>query len=88
MRNAGETADVKFPIPGKVECAKSRRIVLEVYGEQIAGAKAMAQKRVLAKHLLQIARNTQNDWVARFVLLDLAREEAVHAIDCPTALPL
>ena len=82
-RNAAETADVKFPIPTKAERTESRRKILEVYGKNRRAQKDVVQKRTLAMEFLQTAKETQNDWVARFVLLDLAREEAVNGIDYP-----
>jgi hypothetical protein len=85
-RRAVDTVDSKFPIPKEAERTKSRRNILEVYATKIAAAKDIVQKQALAIEFLRTAKETQKDGVARFVLLELAREEAVSGIDCPTAL--
>ena len=69
----------KRPVPDQPAQADAQRLVNEVYGDELAAAKTNEAKQALAKKLLTKANDPGNDSTARFVLLELSADTAVHA---------
>jgi hypothetical protein len=84
--SAGEEPPNKVAVPGANAQAEARKLVKEVYGKELAGAKTTDQKKALAEKLFQLAKENRNDLTGRFVLLRFAKDIAVQAADCETAL--
>ena len=74
-----------LPIPNDHAQAEAMKLIKEVYGEEWAAAKTLAEKQALAKKLLRKGTETEKDAVTRFVLFKLARDIATRASDGETA---
>lgn len=77
--------DSKLPIPGANEQKKAEADVKALFKEEFATSKDRGAKQALAQKLLAQAADEKNSPVARFVVLRLARDLAVEALDLPTA---
>ena len=63
----------------------STKDIKEIYGDEYKNAKTPAQKKALARRLLQKAIETEKDLPGRYVLLRLSRDIATQAADGTTA---
>ena len=79
----GKTA--KAPVPSEADQAKASQLIKEVYHDEYANADSLGAKQALAKKLLEKARETQDDLVAKYVLLRIARDVATQGLDGLTA---
>jgi hypothetical protein len=75
----------RSPIPTDDAQARGMRLVKEVYGEEYDGAKTIEQKRALARKLLMKAKESGADQTSQFLLLKLAKDVAIQAVDGQTA---
>ncbi len=80
-----QTPSKKAPAPDTNAQAEATKLIKEVYGDKWSSAKTPAEKRALAKKLLQKAKDTDNDQAGRFVLFRLSRDIATQAGDVTTA---
>ncbi|MFA6046997.1 MAG: hypothetical protein WC718_18590, partial [Phycisphaerales bacterium] len=71
----------KLPVPDAKALEEGVKIAREAYQADYARAETPLARRELAKKILQQALENKEDPVARFVLLRLARDIAVHAED-------
>lgn len=71
----------KAPVPDAAAQEAALKVVGAVYGKERDKAKTAAQKRALAKKLLQDGIDTKGDPSSRFVLLRMARDLAIEAGD-------
>lgn len=86
--SVGGQEKAKKPVPpSSLAQARVEKLLDELYGKEIAKAKAdPAARSQLAVIYLQEARDTRDDVAARYVLLREARELASAAGDAPVAL--
>jgi hypothetical protein len=70
----------KHPRPTGQELAKAEKVVLEVFGRDIAKARTPSEKGKLAQEILRAAREEQ-DMAVRFAALQVARRLAISAQD-------
>ena len=75
----------KFPVPDNAAQDKAKKVVDDLFKEELGKAKTSAARQSLAKKLLQQGIDTPNDAGGRFVLFDTARELAVGANDAAVA---
>ena len=68
-------------VPEQSAQERAKKLVEEVFHEDIEKADTAAAKQALAKRLLQQAVETEGDVAARFVLFGMARETAADAGD-------
>ena len=86
MPAAGESADVgtvqeRLGIPAQADQDDRLAVIREIFKEQADAAQSPEEKSELAQSLLNAARDTEDDAVARFVLLRVARDFAIRATD-------
>src|SRR5262249_32337581 len=76
----------KQPVPTEAQQADSLNLIRDVYKEDYAKAKTVAQKVDLAQKLLRDGVHTTNNPSGKFVMLRVARDVASQAGDMTTAL--
>ncbi len=81
-----EEVDPRIAVPEKAAQEKTLALVKELYEPEFARAKTLEQKAEVAKTLLKLAEETEDDPAARFVLLRIARDIATQAGDTITTL--
>jgi formylglycine-generating enzyme required for sulfatase activity len=77
--------DERSPVPEPASQEKAEKLIKELFQDEYA-KKASADKLALAAKLLDQAKDTKDDPVARFVLMREARDLAAEAGDAPRAL--
>jgi WD40 repeat protein len=77
LLSAGGAA--KTAVPSQAAQDKARKLVLEVFAEELASAKDSAARSKLAGELLQQGRDTKDDLALRYVLLQEARDLAARS---------
>ena len=80
-----ETNNERLPVPSKEELAPARKLVGNLFDDEIKAARSAADKAVLADKLVGQAVATKDDPLARYYLLDLALELAVAGESWPVA---
>jgi hypothetical protein len=75
----------KAPVPGEAAQQEAMKLIRDLFKAEYA-RRAPADVQALAAKLLQQGRETKDDLVGQFVLLQQARELAVQAGDLATAL--
>lgn len=75
----------KLPVPAQAAQDKARKLVLEVFADDLANAKESAARIKLAAELLQQGRDTKDDLALRYVLLQEARDLAARSGDAGLA---
>ncbi len=75
----------KTPVPGDAARQNAVKLIEEVFGEKIAGARTSAEKSALAGQLLQEAGKAA-DSTNHYALLRYACDKAIEAGDADTAL--
>jgi hypothetical protein len=80
---AGQSEKATVPDAAVLKVAK--KLVDEVYGRELAAAKTIEQKQVLAEKFLQLAATNGKDRSSQFVLLQLSRDFASQAADAQIA---
>ena len=73
-----DEADKRLPIPDEVDQRRVRKLVGEIFAEEYKQAKTPAQKLALSAKLFKAGVETNSDAAGRFVLLQVARQTAVH----------
>lgn len=81
MSLSGQESEKKMPVPAETSQAEALKVATEVYGDEWAKAKTLANKQALATKLLEKAKDTRDDPACQFVLLKLARDIATQAMD-------
>lgn len=76
---AAETEPKKLPVPDMAARDKARKLVQELFANDLAQAKTPADKSNLARKLLDAVANVGDDVAGRFVLIDQARTAAIEA---------
>lgn len=76
----------KLAEPESAAQNKALAFVASVFKSDYETAKSPEQKVALAKKMLEVGRNTNNDVAARFVLFRVARDVAAQAGDLETSL--
>ncbi len=76
----------RAPVPDDAAQRKAREIVRDLYGREYEEAKTATERTALAKKLIGVAADTDEDPAARFVLLEIAKDVAVLAEDAEAAL--
>jgi WD40 repeat protein len=69
----------KTPVPPSAAQEKARKLVLEVFQDDLKNARDSAARAKLAAELLQQGRDTRDDLALRFVLLEEARDLAARS---------
>ena len=75
----------KLPVPQQAAQEKARKLVLEVFADDLAVAKEPAARLKLAGEILQQGRDTKDDLTLRYVLLQEARDLAARSGDAGLA---
>jgi WD40 repeat protein len=75
----------KLPVPDQASQAKARKLVLEVFQEDLKRADGPMELAKLAGELLQQGRDTRDDQTLRYVLLAESRDLAARAGDAGLA---
>jgi hypothetical protein len=75
----------KLPVPSEAAQDKARKLVLEVFNDDLQNAKDPAARAKLAAELLQQGRDTKDDLTLRYVLLQEARDLAAASGDAGLA---
>ena len=75
----------KTPVPAQAAQDKARKLVLEVFADDLKSAQEPAARVKLAAELLQQGRDTKEDQALRFVLLQEARDLAARGGDAGLA---
>ena len=70
----------KIPVPTAQDQSVKLALIREIFKEQADAAKTQEQQVELASALLKAARDTDDDDVARFVLLRVARDFAIRGM--------
>ncbi|HUT88234.1 MAG TPA: CARDB domain-containing protein [Thermoguttaceae bacterium] len=83
---AAALAQPRAPLPDAPAQARAQELLRDVYGEEYDAAKTSEQKTELARKLLDQAAKSPADPANHFVLLRVAKEVAILAADCETAL--
>jgi len=78
--------DALASVPDDAAQAQAVALIREVYEQDYETAKTSADRTALAKKMIDQARQTVDDPVARFVLLRVGRDMAVQAGDAETAV--
>lgn len=79
---ASATEDgIRLPVPDAQLIAEALRLTKELFAEDYAAAKTAEGKRTLAAKLLSVAKDTQDDPAAKFVLLEESTSAAVGGGD-------
>lgn len=81
------TASARLPIPSTLEQAAVRKVMKEVYAEQLVDRSAAGRKKLAGTLQAQASKSAQLP-VERFVLLVAAHDAAIEANDLPLALSL
>jgi hypothetical protein len=79
-------ADSRSPVPDDDAQMKGLMIIKEVYGDEYESARTAEQKRALARKLFAKAVESGNDATTKYLLLRLAKDVAIQAVDGQTAL--
>jgi WD40 repeat protein len=82
----GAQDGVKAPIPSKQAQAKARALIIEIFKDDLAGAKDAAAKTKLAGYLLQQGKDSKDEPANRYMLYVAARDLAAEAGDALLAL--
>lgn len=82
----GQGEGKRLPVPDQAAQAKSLKLVLDVFMDDIAAAKDAEARAKLAGNLLQQGRESKDDLANRFVLFREARDLAARAGEATLAL--
>jgi formylglycine-generating enzyme required for sulfatase activity len=69
---------VKHPIPAEAELVGPRKVIDELFGEQLKAAKTYDEKIELSKQLLEIAQTAGDKW-EQYALIQQAQKLAIEA---------
>jgi hypothetical protein len=69
----------RIPLPTAAAQEKARKLVMEVFQDELKNAREPAARAKLAAELLQQGRDTRDELTLRFVLLEEARDLAARA---------
>ena len=75
----------RLPVPDEEASKNGLAMVHDIYKDELAKAKTVAEKMALAKKLFEEGRKTQNDVAGRYALLQAAHQLAVGAGDATVA---
>jgi formylglycine-generating enzyme required for sulfatase activity/pimeloyl-ACP methyl ester carboxylesterase len=75
----------RLAVPDPSAQERAKKLVEDVFQEEIEKADTIAARQALAKRLFQQGIETENDAAVRFVLFQMAKEMAAGANDGPTA---
>ncbi|MBC7856873.1 MAG: hypothetical protein IAF94_25865, partial [Pirellulaceae bacterium] len=76
----------KWPVPDAAALDKARKELVEVFGAEARAATTAEKKSELAKRMLQVAEDSQEDHAVQYALFDNARKLLVTAGDAEQAL--
>ena len=75
----------RLAIPSREACDKAKAIIQDIYKDELASSKTPSEKQALAKKLLADGQSARNDPAARYVLTQMAQEQAAAAGDMAAA---
>ncbi len=85
IHSSGAEQASKNPVPTTDELVETRKQVDQIYGNDIANAKTSAERMKLANEILSLASQTNDDPIARYVLLIHVRDLATKSVDASAA---
>ena len=78
---SAQDTEKKLPVPSDAAQAQAMKLFKEVYGDEYAHAKTTDLKKAMAEKLLKKAEELSDDPTSKFVLLKIAKDISVQAVD-------
>lgn len=77
---------VKYPVPDTRSLEQARKLVREIYHDDYTGKKTLAERKDLARRMIEKATDVSEDVAGHYVLLDIAKDISCQTGDVLTAV--